>query len=74
MRLALIDLGTNAVRFDVVDLSPDRSARRLPRKRLAVRRRFGAGLFLGRGARARKDRRADHGIIVPIALSVKNRG
>lgn len=55
MRLALIDLGTNAVRFDVVDLGPGGEARRLHRERLAVR--LGEGVFqtgrLGRPAMAR---------------------
>lgn len=37
MRLALIDLGTNAVRFDVHDLEPGVPPRRLHRERLAVR-------------------------------------
>jgi exopolyphosphatase/guanosine-5'-triphosphate,3'-diphosphate pyrophosphatase len=43
MRLALIDLGTNAVRFDVVDVAKDGSVRRLHRERLAVR--LGEGVF-----------------------------
>jgi exopolyphosphatase/guanosine-5'-triphosphate,3'-diphosphate pyrophosphatase len=55
MRLALIDLGTNAVRFDVVDLGPGGEARRLHRERLAVR--LGEGVFqtgrLGRAAMSR---------------------
>ncbi|MBL0349278.1 MAG: hypothetical protein IPP68_02735 [Elusimicrobia bacterium] len=43
MRFALIDLGTNAVRFDVHDIGPDGLARRLHRERLAVR--LGEGVF-----------------------------
>ncbi|MBL8022678.1 MAG: Ppx/GppA family phosphatase [Elusimicrobia bacterium] len=43
MRLALIDLGTNAVRFDVVAISMDGAVRRLHRERLAVR--LGEGVF-----------------------------
>lgn len=43
MRIALIDLGTNAVRFDVHDIGPDGLARRLHRERLAVR--LGEGVF-----------------------------
>lgn len=43
MRLALIDLGTNAVRFDVVDVSPSGAVARLHRERLAVR--LGEGVF-----------------------------
>lgn len=55
MRIALIDLGTNAVRFDVVDVSSDGTARRLHRERLAVR--LGEGVFqsgrLGKAAMGR---------------------
>lgn len=39
----MIDLGTNAVRFDVHDLGPDGVPRRLHRERLAVR--LGEGVF-----------------------------
>lgn len=45
MRLALIDLGTNAVRFDVHELSPAQPPRRLHRERLMVR--LGEGVFAG---------------------------
>lgn len=44
MRIALIDLGTNAVRFDVYDLSARGEPRRLHRERLAVR--LGEGVFV----------------------------
>lgn len=51
MRIALIDLGTNAVRFDVVDIAPSGNVGRLHRERLAVR--LGEGVFKsGRLARA----------------------
>lgn len=51
MRMALIDLGTNAVRFDVVDVTSNGTARRLHRERLAVR--LGEGVFqTGRLAKA----------------------
>jgi exopolyphosphatase/guanosine-5'-triphosphate,3'-diphosphate pyrophosphatase len=43
MRIALIDLGTNAVRFDVVEVSPAGGVARLHRERLAVR--LGEGVF-----------------------------
>lgn len=45
MRLALIDLGTNAVRFDVHELTDGRASRRLHRERLMVR--LGEGVFQG---------------------------
>ncbi len=45
MRLALIDLGTNAVRFDVQEIQPDGRTRRLHRERLMVR--LGEGVFQG---------------------------
>lgn len=43
MRLALIDLGTNAVRFDVVEIEPAGAVRRLHRERLASL--WGRGCF-----------------------------
>lgn len=43
-RIALIDLGTNAVRFDVYQLSKRGEPQRLHRERLAVR--LGEGMFL----------------------------
>lgn len=47
MRIALIDLGTNAVRFDVHEVPLKGESRRLHRERLAVR--LGEGVFvLGR--------------------------
>jgi exopolyphosphatase/guanosine-5'-triphosphate,3'-diphosphate pyrophosphatase len=55
MRLALIDLGTNAVRFDVQEIRRDGGARRLHRERLMVR--LGEDVFrtgrLSRAAAAR---------------------
>ena len=45
MRFSLIDLGTNAVRFDVHELLPDGGSRRLHRERLMVR--LGDGVFQG---------------------------
>src|SRR5512135_445875 len=51
MRVALIDLGTNAARFDVVDVGPGGAAARVHRERLAVR--LGEGVFQsGRLSRA----------------------
>lgn len=51
MRIALIDLGTNAVRFDVADVSASGAVARLHRERLAVR--LGEGVFkTGRLSRA----------------------
>lgn len=55
MRTALIDLGTNAVRFDVVDVGPAGEVRRLHRERLAVS--LGEGVFLkGRLTSRARDR------------------
>jgi exopolyphosphatase / guanosine-5'-triphosphate,3'-diphosphate pyrophosphatase len=55
MRLAVIDLGTNAVRFDVHEIPPVGEPRRLHRERLMVR--LGEGVFrtgrLSRAAMAR---------------------
>jgi exopolyphosphatase/guanosine-5'-triphosphate,3'-diphosphate pyrophosphatase len=44
VRIALIDLGTNAVRFDVYELAARGEPRRLHRERLAVR--LGEGVFV----------------------------
>ncbi len=44
MRVAIIDLGTNSVRFDIHQLGPGRRARPLHREKLMIR--LGQGLFL----------------------------
>ncbi len=44
MRLAIIDLGTNSVRFDVHQLGPGSQVRRLHREKLMVR--LGQGVFI----------------------------
>lgn len=44
MRIAIIDLGTNSVRFDIHDLSPGRIARTLHREKLMIR--LGQGVFV----------------------------
>ncbi len=46
MRLAIIDLGTNSVRFDVVELGKGNEIRRLYREKLMIR--LGEGVFLTR--------------------------
>ncbi|MBI2606862.1 MAG: Ppx/GppA family phosphatase [Deltaproteobacteria bacterium] len=45
MRIAIIDLGTNSVRFDVQQVSHDGRIRQLHREKLMVR--LGQGVFLG---------------------------
>src|ERR1700733_1161505 len=44
MRIAIIDLGTNSVRFDVHQLGPGRRVRQLHREKIMVR--LGQGVFL----------------------------
>src|ERR1700745_795533 len=44
MRLAVIDLGTNSVRFDVHQIGPGNRIRQLHREKLMVR--LGQGVFL----------------------------
>lgn len=44
MRLAIIDLGTNSVRFDVHEIGPDNEVYRLHREKLMIR--LGEGVFL----------------------------
>ena len=44
MRIAIIDLGTNSVRFDVHQLGPGRKVRQLHREKIMVR--LGQGVFL----------------------------
>lgn len=44
MRIAIIDLGTNSVRFDVHQLGPGRRVRQLHREKLMIR--LGQGVFL----------------------------
>lgn len=44
MRLAVIDLGTNSVRFDVQEIAKDGNVRRLHREKLMIR--LGQGVFL----------------------------
>lgn len=44
MRLAIIDLGTNSVRFDVHEIGPDNAVYRLHREKLMIR--LGEGVFM----------------------------
>jgi len=46
MRLAIIDLGTNSVRFDVHEIGPENEVYRLHREKLMIR--LGEGVFLKR--------------------------
>lgn len=54
MRLAIIDLGTNSVRFDVHQIGPGRQVKRLHREKIMVR--LGTGIFMN----GRLDRHAIH--------------
>ncbi len=58
MRLAIIDLGTNSVRFDVHQLGPGRQSRLLHREKLMVR--LGQGVFLDGKLDAEAQRRTLH--------------
>lgn len=58
MRIAIIDLGTNSVRFDVHQLGPGRLSRLLHREKLMVR--LGQGVFVDGKLDAEAQRRTLH--------------